>query len=272
VKTCALVVKRGVRALVPAGSNQRFADRRDAGRQLVTHARGLPGGLLVLGLPRGGVVVAAEVAAGLVVELDVLVVRKVVHPDRPELALGAVTAGGTVRNETLLRRLGVPAEQFAALAAVQAEEVLRHEREFRSGRPPLALAGRAVLLVDDGLATGATARAAAQAVRAQRPSWLGLAVPVGAADVVAAVTAEVDLLVCPVVAAVFRSVSRFYAEFPQTSDDEVRAVLDASVTSQPVDAHPPRHLDGVGPGGHPPGWVISRNRPAGRRSPGRPGG
>lgn len=211
-------------------SERPFLDRRDAGRRLAEHLGQLipaapPPGLLVLGLPRGGVVVAAEVARVLQTELDVLVVRKVAHPSRPELALGAVTADGVYRNEGLLARLGIPAEEFRRLADEQAAEVRRREELFRAGRPALILAGRTVLLVDDGLATGATATAAVGAVRGHRPHWLGLAVPVASASSAATLAAEVDQLVCPVVPSTFLSVSRFYRDFPQTSDAQVRAIL-----------------------------------------------
>lgn len=208
----------------------RFQDRRDAGRQLVDAVRevlptGGPDGLLVLGLPRGGVVVAAEVASGLPAELDVLVVRKVSHPSRPELALGAVTAAGAFCNEDLLRRIGVSVEGFQELAAVQAEEVRRREQLFRADRQALALSGRAVLVVDDGLATGATAVAAVRAVREPGPAWLGFAAPVGSASAAAVIAGEVDRLVCPLIPTSFLSVSRFYRDFPQITDEEVRDLL-----------------------------------------------
>lgn len=214
-------------------SERRFLDRRDAGRLLAKHLgqvvpAGAPPGLLVLGLPRGGVVVAAELAAGLPAELDVLIVRKVAHPSRPELALGAVTAIATYRNDALLERVGVTDADFDLLAAVQVEEVRRRERTFRAGRPTLGLAGRAVLVVDDGLATGATAMAAVRAARAQRPLWLGFAAPVGSAAACAAVVSEVDVLTCPLVPRDFGSVSRFYRHFPQTSDREVQDLLAAA--------------------------------------------
>lgn len=211
-------------------SRERFSDRPDAGRRLVDAARavlpsGGPGPLLVLGLPRGGVVVAAELAAGLAAELDVLIVRKVAHPSRPELALGAVSAAGAFCNEQLLHRLGVSVDAFQELAAVQAAEVRRREQRFRAGRPPLALSGSDVLVVDDGLATGATAMAAVRAARAHGPAWLGFAAPVSSASAAAAIAAETDEFVCPLIPSAFLSVSRFYRDFPQTSDEEVRVIL-----------------------------------------------
>jgi len=207
-----------------------FLDRCDGGRQLLDAVRrGLPADdPLILGLPRGGVVVAAELARDLPAELDVLIVRKVAHPSRPELALGAVTAGGAYRNESLLRRLGITNATFEQLAAVQAAEVRRRERDFRAERPPLALAGRAVLLVDDGVATGATATAAVRAARAQGPAWLGFAAPVGSVSAVDALSDEVDHLICLLIPSMFRSVSRFYRDFPQTTDEEVRDILSST--------------------------------------------
>lgn len=207
----------------------RYDDRLDAGRRLAVVVRELdpPADLLVLGLPRGGVVVAREVVIALAAELDVLVVRKVAHPSRPELALGAVSAHGSVRNDAVLSRLGVAAAAFDALAAVQLGEVRRRERLFRPGRPPLALTGRAVLIVDDGLATGATARAAVEAVRGQAPLWLGLAAPVAPAGAVAVFAAGLDCLAVPFAPPDFSSVSRYYRDFPQTTDDEVREILAA---------------------------------------------
>jgi len=177
-------------------------------------------------------VVAAELAEGLPAELDVLIVRKVSHPSRPELALGAVTATAAFRNENVLRRLGISLAAFEGLAAVQVAEVRRREQTFRAGRPPLALSGRTVLVVDDGLATGATAMAAVRAARSQRPTWLGFAAPVASTSAAAAIRAEVDELVCPLIPSTFMSVSRFYLDFPQTSDGEVQRILsDAGLTS-----------------------------------------
>jgi putative phosphoribosyl transferase len=202
-----------------------YADRAVAGSHLVEAVRQVaPAELLVLGLPRGGVVVADELARGLGAELDVLIVRKVALPWRPELALGAVTAHGTSRQDALLRRLGVAANEFEALADQQREEVRRREQDFRPGLAPLHLQDRAVLLVDDGLATGATAAAAIEAVLGDVPSWLGLAVPVASRQAVQRLPA-LDALVCPLLPSDFRAVSRYYGDFDQTTDEEVRRIL-----------------------------------------------
>lgn len=203
----------------------RYADRRDAGRQLVEVARAVvPADLLVLGLPRGGVVVADELARGLDAELDALIVRKVSLHSRPELALGAVTAHDTSDQVAVRRRLGVSDAEFRDLAEEQRQEVRRREQDFRPGRPALELHGRGVLLVDDGLATGATAAAAISQVLAQGPSWLGLAVPVAPSEA-AEELRGVSALICPLRMAHFGAVSWYYRDFEQTTDDEVRAIL-----------------------------------------------
>ncbi|MBA2390921.1 MAG: phosphoribosyltransferase [Geodermatophilaceae bacterium] len=216
--------------MIQRRSAERFLDRRDAGRRLAETVRTVlpatePPGLIVLGLPRGGVVVADELATVLAAQLDALIVRKISHPSRPELALGAVTAVGVFCNESLCRRLGVSATTFEELAAVQAEEVRRRERSLRGDRPPLALSGRTVLVIDDGLATGATATAALRAARTHTPAWLGFAAPVGSASAAAAVAPKTTRFVCPVIPTIFMSVSRFYRAFPQVTDAEVVEIL-----------------------------------------------
>ena len=203
-----------------------FADRADAGRRLGEHlARVLGAGPapLVLGLPRGGVVVAAGVADRLGVPLDAYVVRKLGAPDRPELALGAVATGGVlVRNEAVIRGRGVTPEQLAAVVAAEEVELARRERAYRDGRPPPELAGRLVIVVDDGFATGATARAAVRAVRARHPARLVLAVPVAPRE---AAVPDADELVALARPKPFGAVGRHYRDFASTTDDEVRALL-----------------------------------------------
>jgi putative phosphoribosyl transferase len=210
---------------------RRFGDRRDAGRALAAALRDdavvrVP---VVLGLPRGGVVVAAEVAAALGAPLDVVLVRKLGLPEQPELAMGAIAAAGdaveTVRTPAALH--GGEAA-FAAVQERELAELRRRERAYRAGHEPVALAGRDVLLVDDGLATGATMRAAVAAVRRQGPASLTVAVPVGSPRVCAALQPAVDRVVCLESPASFRAVGQAYRDFSATEDDEVVAALDAA--------------------------------------------
>lgn len=205
-----------------------FADRVDAGRRLGAAVRDrLRGGpALVLGLPRGGVPVAVEVAAALGAPVDVLVVRKVGVPTQPELAMGAVAGGGvTVRNEDVLRLLPFAAPLFESAAARERAEVERRERAFRGDRPPLAAEGRTVVLVDDGVATGATVRAAIAAARALGAARVVVAVPVASPEALALLEAEADEVVCLEAPRAFHAVGAWYADFPQLTDEEVRALL-----------------------------------------------
>lgn len=210
-----------------------FADRRAAGRvlgeQLARQAFTAP---LVLGLPRGGVVVAAEVAAALGAPLDVLVVRKLGLPGRPELAMGAIAAAGdtteTVRVDTVLAAAGVDAASFEEVRGRELVELRRREAAYRDGLAPLAVAGRAVVLVDDGLATGATMHAAVAAVRAGAPAAITVAVPVGSPRACEALEPLVDELVCLLTPPSFRAVGQAYGDFGQTGDDEVRSALRGS--------------------------------------------
>jgi predicted phosphoribosyltransferase len=211
----------------------RFADRADAGRQLGARLGALPRpGTLVLGLPRGGVVVAAGVAAALGAPLDLLVVAKLRAPGRPELAMGAVAAVAgavaTVRVEEVVAGAGVADDVFARSRDAAVAGLRRREADLRGGRPGPELAGRPLVLVDDGLATGATVRAAVAAARACRPAVLAVAVPVGAAEPLAALCREVDEVVCLLQPERFRSVDQVYDDFAQTSDAEVRAALAAA--------------------------------------------
>jgi predicted phosphoribosyltransferase len=212
-----------------------FTDRRDAGRQLAarltdparTPAVPLGPDALVLGLPRGGVLVAAEVAAALGAELDVVAVRKLGVPGRPELAMGAVAAVGdaveTVGVEAVLARVDVDEDAAAVVRRAELAELQRRREAYRGDRPPPALAGRTVVLVDDGLATGATMRAAMAAVRRAGAAAVVVAVPVGPPALCAEL--EADEVVCPVTPQPFGAVGRWYADFGQTTDDEVRAAL-----------------------------------------------
>jgi predicted phosphoribosyltransferase len=218
--------------------SKRFVDRRDAGRLLgrrlvVT----VPGDVVVLGLPRGGVVVAAEVALALGAPLDVLVVRKLGLPWQPELAMGAIAAVGdsveTVRAEAVLAASQVDDATWASVRHREVAELRRREAAYRGDRPALRLGGRHVLLVDDGLATGATMRAAVVAVLRQAPAGITVAVPIGSPAACAALAEEVDDLVCLSAPSSFRAVGQAYGNFGATSDSEVREAL-ARVPAPPA--------------------------------------
>ena len=207
-----------------------FRDRADAGRALARHLSAYRGRhVVVLGIPRGGVPVASEVAWELDAELDVVVARKLGAPGFEELAIGAVTAnGGRFLNESLIRELGVSTSYLEAVTARERAEALRREAEFRGTGPPAVLEGRSVIIVDDGLATGATMRAAVRSVRQRRPGRLIVAVPVGAPDACAALRSEADEVVCPHEPAAFFAVGAYYDRFEPTEDDEVRRLLAAA--------------------------------------------
>lgn len=213
-----------------------FRDRPAAGRALGAALRDRhDSSAVVLGLPRGGVPVAAEVAAALQAPLDVYVVRKLGAPDQPELAMGAIAGGGVrVLNEGLVHRLGVSGDAVEQVAAAELVELLRREHEYRGDQPPPELAGCTVLLVDDGLATGATMRAAVEAVRAARPERVVVAVPVGSPDACALVGAVADEVVCLHSPESFGTVGAHYADFTQTTDEQVRRLL----VDRPGDAVP----------------------------------
>jgi predicted phosphoribosyltransferase len=204
----------------------RYANRQEAGDELATllaaHA-GRPDAV-VLGLVRGGVPVAARVASALALPLDVLVVRKLGVPWAREVAFGAVGPNGVVVHNPDVESHLSPAEIMQVVAA-ETEELIRRDESYRCGRPPLSLTGRVAIIVDDGLATGATARAAAVVARRLGATSVIVAVPVGARDSVELVRSEADEVVCPLAPDRFGAVSRFYRSFPQTSEDEVAALL-----------------------------------------------
>jgi predicted phosphoribosyltransferase len=210
---------------------QRFTDRHDAGRKLAldlaeyTHGRDV----IVFALPRGGVPIGYEVARALDVPLDVFMVRKLGFPGHEELAMGAIASGGIcVLNEELVERIGVPQHVIDQVAARELQEIARREREYRGMRRALVPAGKTVILVDDGLATGATMRAAAQAVRAQDPARVVVAVPVAATQSCEEMRAVADEVVCSIASDEFHAVGLWYEDFEQVSDEEVRALLDAA--------------------------------------------
>jgi putative phosphoribosyl transferase len=206
----------------------RFRDRRDAGRQLAQRLESVRGpDVVVLGLPRGGVPVAAEVATALGAPLDVLVVRKVGVPGHRELAMGAVGEGGVrVADERVLRLAHVLPEEFAQAARRERDALEGSVQRFRAGRPPLALTGRVAVIVDDGIATGSTARAACSVARALGAARVVLAAPVCARESAQDLGSDVDELVCLHSPRHFGSVGQFYDDFRATGDDEVLALLE----------------------------------------------
>jgi putative phosphoribosyl transferase len=212
-----------------------FPDRIEAGRQLgkalVRFAEDRP---IVLALPRGGVPVAFEVAQALRAPLDVVLVRKIGHPASPELAIGAVVDGGEPRvviDRATAEALGVGAAAIDAAAQRARRELDRRERRFAGHRPKLALADRVVIVVDDGIATGHTMRAALQHVRAERPKLSILAVPVAPPETLVRLRPECDLVVCLLEPGSFRAVGQFYDDFVQVTDEEVVELLDRAAGS-----------------------------------------
>jgi erythromycin esterase-like protein/predicted phosphoribosyltransferase len=206
----------------------RFRDRTDAGRLLAERLRAYAGrdDVVVLGLPRGGVPVAAEVARVLDLPLDVVAVRKLGVPGHRELAFGAIATGGMrVINKQLVASLNLPLEAIEAIDAEERRELDRQERAFRGDRPPPDLTGRTAILVDDGLATGSTMTAAVQAARQEEPARIVVAVPVADPDVCEELRSVADEVTCLQTPRPLRSVGRWYEDFSQTSDDEVRELL-----------------------------------------------
>jgi putative phosphoribosyl transferase len=206
-----------------------FRDRSDAGRRLAgALARFKDVQPVILALPRGGVPVAAEIAAALDAPLDLILVRKIGAPTQPELAMGAVVDGDpplVVRNDAVIRLARVSEAEFQAACARELAEIERRRRRYLGDRPRVAIAGRTAIVVDDGLATGATTRAALRAVRASDPRRLVLAVPVAPTDALAAMRDEADETVCLKDHRQFEAIGRFYADFHQVTDAEVIAAL-----------------------------------------------
>lgn len=214
-----------------------YADRREAGRVLAEHLQlyARQAGAIVLGLPRGGIEVAYEVAHALDLPLDVLIVRKLGAPMQPELAIGAIASGGgRVLNTSILQGLGIDAQTLEAITAQEQQELDRRERLYRGDRPALALElrGRTVIIVDDGLATGATMTAAIRAIRQMEPTKLICAVPIAAPNVCRDIAREVDEMVCPATPEHFFGVGRWYERFDPTTDEQVRELLRVATESQ----------------------------------------
>lgn len=213
-----------------------FADRADAGRRLAEALTSYYGrhDLLVLGLPRGGVAVAREVAHRLDAPLDVLVVRKLGVPGHEELAMGAVASGGlVVFNDEVLRALRLPPDAIESVLARETAEAARREQRYRDARPFPDLHGRTVILVDDGLATGATMHTAVRAVRRHEPAGTVVAVPVAASATLVVLRPEVNDLICLSSPEPFYGVGQWYEDFRQTTDDEVCELLRQGVESGP---------------------------------------
>jgi predicted phosphoribosyltransferase len=206
----------------------RFRDRTDAGHQLADALERFARqpDTIVLGLPRGGVPVAHEIARELELPLDVLVVRKVGAPGQPELAMGAVASGGArVINEDILAHFADAEAVFAALAEHESLEVERRESLFRAGRGPLAVEGRTCIVADDGLATGATMEAAVRALRTLGVTRIVVAVPVASREAASRLERSADEVVCLLQPPWFRAVGQWYDDFEQTSDHEVARLL-----------------------------------------------
>jgi predicted phosphoribosyltransferase len=218
--------------------HRRFADRRQAGIVLAEYLGEYAGrqDVVVLALPRGGVPVAYEVARALDAPLDVFVVRKLGVPGHAELAMGAIASGGVrVLNDELLAAYPVPRAAIESVTRAERVELARREQEYRGGRPLVAVDGRTVVLIDDGLATGASMRAAVQAIRPLRPARVVVAAPVGARETCEVLRAVADDLVCPFMPEPFSAVGLWYADFSQTSDDEVRGLLARRVADRTRD-------------------------------------
>jgi predicted phosphoribosyltransferase len=215
-----------------------FRDRTDAGRRLAARLSEYAGrpDVIVLALPRGGVPVAYEVASRLSVPLDVFLVRKLGVPGHPELAMGAVAAGGIeLLSEDLIDELGIPSAQIQQAAARERAELERRERAYRGDRVSAIVQGRTVIVVDDGLATGSTMEAATMALRQQGPAAIIIAVPVGAPETVERLGRIADRVVSLETPADFSAVGQWYADFGQTSDEEVKRLLETSQLASGMD-------------------------------------
>jgi putative phosphoribosyl transferase len=217
-----------------------FEDRRDAGRRLAGKLARFQGERpVVFALPRGGVPVGYEISRSLRAPLDVFVSRKLGAPDQPEFGIGAVAAGGVrVLNEDVVRRLGIPADYIERITARETAEVSRRLRYFRGDRPEPEVAGRTAILVDDGLATGVTARAAVEALRSRAPRRMVLAAPVCAAQTAGLLRPAVDELVCLQSPSDLGAIGFWYRNFEQTTDEEVVELLERARSEQAANGSP----------------------------------
>jgi len=214
---------------MPQTMSRPFRDRVDAGKALAGHLRKYAGrpDVIVLALPRGGVPVGYEVAHALGAPLDVFIVRKLGVPGHEEYAMGAVASGGIrVLNDDAVRSLGLTTETVDRVTARELEELKRRERLYRGDRPEPDLKGRTVILVDDGLATGSTMKAAVKALAARGPAGIVVAVPIAAADTCEALRRDVQEVVCALTPEPFHAVGLWYDNFSQTSDEEVHDLLE----------------------------------------------
>lgn len=206
-----------------------FKDRRDAGQKLATELSAFAGrsDVVVLALPRGGVPVAFEVALALGAPLDIFIVRKLGLPGHEELAIGAIASGGVrVLNNDIVQTLRIPERVIDGVAQRELQELERRERAYRGDRPMPDVRDRTVILIDDGLATGASMRAAVAGLRALHPAQIVVAVPTAAPETCAALEREVDQIVCAMTPEPFYGVGRWYEDFSQTTDEEVRMFLE----------------------------------------------
>jgi putative phosphoribosyl transferase len=212
-----------------------FRDRADAGHRLAQRLLAFRGeGMVVAGLPRGGVPVAAEVARALEAPLDVLLVRKLGLPSHPELAMGAISEDGVrVLNEPVVRTMAVTEQQLADVEAIESVELQRRAQQFREGRPRTPLSGRTVILVDDGIATGSSALAACLAARRSGAARVVIAAPVASDHAVRELERVADAVVCVMTPASFRAVGQYYLDFEQTSDQEVVDLLRSAACPSP---------------------------------------
>ena len=209
-----------------------FDDRHDAGRELAKLLQHLKaaGNVVVLALPRGGVPVACEIARALDATLDVFLVRKLGTPGHSELAMGAIASGGTrVINDEVVQALNIPQDAIDAAASREQSELERRDAAYRQGRQLTPLENRTVILVDDGLATGSTMKAAVQAVKQHKPVRIVVAVPVGAPETCRALRQLADEVICARTPSSFSAVGQWYRDFSQTTDDEVIALLRESL-------------------------------------------